>query len=180
MDNPIKVTFNTMIKRFYILIIFSLCTVTVTAQIQRNIFDFTLGVTTKTQVQNYLIRHHYNYSINKNGEYEVRNLIFAGHNWPSVYFSFYNDKFYCVDFIDNESHTPVETLGLVWKRLNSSLNKKYSIYSISSKDDYVEFSDNKTNVSLKFRNTLGEKMLSIMYYDIFLLNQMISSEESEL
>ena len=169
-----------MIKRFYFLIAFLLCAVITTAQIQRKILDFTLGVTTKTQVLNYLKNHHFNYSLNEDGEYVVQKITFAGHNWPIAYFSFYKGKFYCVDFRDSDSFTPAETLELVWKRLNNSLNKKYSIYSISTKDDYIEFSDNKTNVSLDHRYSFGGKTLAIMYYDIYLVNQKYTCEESEL
>ena len=169
-----------MIKRFYILIVFSLCAVIATAQIQRKILDFTLGVTTKTQVLNYLKRHHCHYSLNEDGEYVVNKISFAGHNWPIAYFSFYNGKFYCVDFRDSDGFTSTETLELVWKRFNNSLNKKYSIYSVSIKDDYIEFSDYKTNVSLDYRYSYGSKSLSIMYYDIYLFKQKNKSEESEL
>ena len=87
---------------------------------------------------------------------------------------------YCVDFRDSYNFTPKETLDLVWNRLKASLNKKYYNYLDSFKDDYLEFSDNKINVSLDYRFLFGNKSLSIMYYDIYLLKQKNQTEENEL
>ena len=82
-----------MIKRLYFLLFLFLCTIVATAQIQRKILDFTLGVSNKTEVLSYLKSNHYKYSY-EDGEYEVRKVTFAGHNWPVAYFSFYKGKLY--------------------------------------------------------------------------------------
>ena len=169
-----------MIKRFYFLCFFLLCMITATAQIQRRILGFTLGVTTKAQVLNYLKNHHYKYSLRKNGEQVASNITFAGYNWQDTYFSFYKGKLYCVDFRDDGEYTPEELLTEVWDRVKNSLNRKYSLYSISSKDDNIEFSDNKTYVGLKYKYIFGSKSLSIMYFDIYLFNQCSNSEYNEL
>lgn len=170
-----------MIKRFYFLIVFSLCAVIATAQIQRKILDFTLGTTTKTQVLNYLKYHHHKYSINEDGVIVVEKIAFAGQNWPVAFFSFYKGKFYLVDFRDSDSFTPVETLNLIWKRLSNSLKKKYSNYSISSTEDgALDFSDNKTMLSSSYKYLFGSLSLHIMYYDIYLFGQKNESEEDEL
>lgn len=169
-----------MTQRLYSLMFLLLCMVTATAQIQRKILDFTLGVTTKAQVLNYLKNHHYKYLLRKNGEYVASNITFAGYNWQDTYFSFYKGKLYCVDFRDDGEYTPEELLKEVWERLKNSLNSKYSIYSISSKDNKIEFSDNKTYVGLGYEYSFGSKSLSIMYFDIYLFKQCSKSEYNEL
>ena len=159
---------------------FFLCTIAVSAQIQRKILDFSLGVTTKTQVLNYLKSHHYKYSHNEDGEYVVEKIKFAGHIWPVAYFSFYKGKFYCVDFRDSDSFTPKETLELVWNSINQSLCRKYSAYSNTIDNDYIDFSDNRTSVSLDHRYLMGGRTLAIMYIDLINNRQKIKEDEDEL
>lgn len=170
-----------MIKRFYFLIVFSLCAVIASAQIQRKFLDFTLGVTTKAQVLNYIKSHHYEYHLIEDGDIGIHKIKFAGQNWPVAYFCFYNGKLYLVDFRDNDSFTSVETLNLTWKRLSNLLKQKYDNYSISSiEDGALDFSDNKTKLSSNYKYSLGGVSIHIMYYDIYLFGQMCESEESEL
>lgn len=151
-----------------------------TAQIQRKILDFTLGVTNKAQVINHLKSHRFKYSINNDGDIVVDNVAFAGHNWPGVFLNFYNGIFYLVSFRDNESFTPKEIMESVWKRIRNTLNSKYHIYLESSNENEIEFSDNKTTVSLKYEYIIYNKSLSIMYYDVNLFIKKIKSDDSEL
>lgn len=169
-----------MKKRFYILIYFSLCTIIASAQIQRNILDFTLGVTTKTQVLNYIKSHHYNYSINADGNFVVEKIKFAGQIWPIAFFSFYKGIFYDISFHNSDGDTPKETLDIKWNRLDYSLKRKYSGYIIESKNNSYIYSDNKTQVWSKYEYFNGRWALSLIYYDIQLSQQKIQSEEDEL
>ena len=171
-----------MIKRFCLLTLFLLCAIIATAQIQRKILDFTLGVTTKVQVQNYLKSHHYKYHLNEDGDFIVEKVTFAGHNWPAAFFCFYKGKLFLVDFRNNDDFTPVETMDLIWERLSNSLKKKYSNYSFSSsKDDgSLNFSDHKTRLTTNYTYLFGSKSLHIMYYDEYLFGQKYESDESEL
>lgn len=169
-----------MTKRFYLLIVFLLCTIIASAQIQRKLLDFTLGVTTKTQVQNYIKSHQYVYHLDEEGNFVIHNIKFAGQNWHHANFCFYNGKLYKVSFSATELDTSKENLDLIWQRFVDSLKKKYIDYiCLSEKDNYSYF-DNKTVVVLFYKQFSSVWCLALEYYDYYLFQQKDKSEENEL
>ena len=169
-----------MMKRaFLTLVLLLVSTILVSAQIQRKFINSTLGVSTKSQISSYLRNNNYDFA-SENGHLEIYNLNFAGHTWPVVFLEFHNGVLYCLDFRDGEGFTPVELLNSAWMRYRRSLLEKYSEYLCESDKEHLEFSDERTVVSLDFKYSLGEKSLSIMYYDLNLLLQQSIQEENEL
>lgn len=167
-------------KKILFLIIFLLSTIIASAQIQRKIFDFTLGVTTKSQVLNYIKSHQCVYHLDEEGNFVVHRIKFAGQNWNQANFCFYNGKLYLVSFRDNDLVSLKETLDLVWNRLADSLKKKYNDYLVELLKDSISYSDNKTFLLLYYKQFSGVWCLSLEYYDSKLFQQKDQSEENEL
>ena len=169
-----------MIKRLYLLIFFLLCTVIASAQIQRKILDFTLGVSTKTQVLNYIKSHQYVYHLDEEGNFVVQRIKFAGENWSHARFCFYNEKLYLVSFRHNDRITLKENLDYIWDRLNDSLKKKYSDYIFESEKDSSSYFDNKTFLVFFYKQGLDVWSICLEYYDYKLFQQKDKLEEDEL
>lgn len=152
------------------------------AQIQRKFLGFTLGSTSKTAVYNYLKTNHIKFIKNEEGEYCAEKVKFAGEIWEYVWFSFYNGKLYNVDFSISEYSKPIESMDLIYKRLDNSLSRKYAIYYDynESTSERKVYRDNTIQISFLYRYFQGSKSLSIMYTYLPILNSIVSSEDDEL
>lgn len=169
-------------KRTLFTLVLLLCTLMASAQIQRKILGFTLGITSKTIVYNYLKSNRIKFSTNEEGEYVASKIKFAGQIWDSVFFTFYNGKLYNLDFCINEDSTPIQTMDLIYENLDKSLSHKYANYynfNESTNENKV-YSDNVTNITFTYGYLLGSKSLSIMYTYLPLFNRKLSSDADEL
>ncbi len=152
------------------------------AQIQNKILGFTLGSTSKTTVYNYLKTNHIKFIKEENGEYCAEKVKFAGTLWEFVWFTFYDGKLYNVDFSLSDYSTPVQTMDLIYKRLDNTLISKYARYYDYDKstNERKLYSDNVTQISFTYRYFQGSKSLGIMYTYLPLFNSKQSSDADEL
>jgi len=169
-----------MFKKSILTLVFLVCAIVSSAQIQRNILDFTLGTTTKTQVNNYLKNNHIEFSQDKTGMVEARDIKFAGHVWPVIQFSFYKNKLYIVKFLDNDGFTPAETLTLVCDNLKTGLFNKYSSCYKGKEDSMWMFGDGRTEVYLSYGFFLGARNLGLIYFDSVLYDKQLKEGLDEL
>lgn len=159
-----------------------LFSVSIHAQIQRKFYDFTFGLTQKSQVFNFFkAKGNRIRNIDEN-TIAVNNVKFGGFNWGVSYFSFYNNKFYQVYFMSSEHDMIKESLDAQWELLNTKLMTKYSDYLVTnmSSDKEKYFLDLKTVMKLEYAFFQGSWALSIIYYDDKLYNLKSSNEDNEL
>ena len=171
-----------MKKSGLILVLLFLLNICASAQIQRNFFDFTLGVTTKKEVSKYFRKNGKKLYKDKEGINYVNDLRFGGHIWPFAAFSFYNGVLSRVYFADSENSTERETLDIVWDTIKKNISNKYSEYYVPSrsKDDYLIYRDNNTTIQLSYEFSYGSKSLSIMYIDEYIFNKEYKEGSDEL
>ncbi len=140
-------------KKLLTITLFLLLVLPTNAQINRNIWGFTLGKTTKTQVINFLNSKGYKYETSRGFLYEASNYIdiielnttnyisFGGAFWNKVEIYIIDDILYDMRFIRNnenqfDAHKSFESLKY-------KLNQKYAAY----KQDLgisATYDDNKT------------------------------------
>lgn len=167
-------------QKYLYIILFSLFTLTCSAQIQKKFFGFTIGVTNTTTVANYLKTNHIKYSV-ENGEYRAEKIKFAGEVWDCIWFTFYQGKLYNIDLSISDYSTPIATMNLIHKRIKDSLENKYSeYYNYNSTDEKTMFSDGVIEITLTNRYFEGSKSIGLMYTYLPLLNQRLKAADDEL
>ncbi len=172
---------NICMKRIMLLLLLTF-SVSVHAQIQRKFYNFTFGLTQKSQVYNYFKAKGYRIRNIDENTIAVNDVKFGGFDWGVSYFSFYNNKFYQVYFMSSEHDMIKETLDEQWGLLNTKIMTKYSDYIVRSMSSDKEkyFLDSKTVMKLEYEYFQGSWALSVIYYDDKLFNLKTSSEDSEL
>ena len=169
-------------KRIYLFFIITiLVCVSTSAQIQRNFFDFQLGVTTQDEVRSYLQSKGKTINYDSNCMY-VNNMRFGGETWSSAYFKFYDDILFSVAFIQTEMTTTRKFLDNTFKHFKTNLNKKYSNYynSKSSNDEISNYDDQVTDVLLRYSNYQGVQSLLLMYSDLETMKAIARNDGDEL
>ncbi len=170
------------IRRTLLTLTLLLCTLVASAQIQRKFLGFTIGVTSKTTVYNYLRNNNIKFSKNEKDEYLAKKIKFAGEVWDYVWFSFYNGKLYNLDFYIDEDSTPIQTMDLIYNRLDYTLSNKYASYFDYNKStsERKVYNDNITKITFRYEYIEGSKSIAIMYTYLPLLNHKLSSDADEL
>ena len=157
-------------RRFLILLFFVINAICANAQIQRSFMDFTLGVSTKTQIENQLKARHKKYRIVNDNCIAIENVNFGGLFWPTTYVRFYKNTFYYITF----SVTAYDLGGLdvfdyYWGNLSSLLRRKYNNYIMKQNDTSYYYTDMKTDLMLYTdyeRESVGlVKYMNLVYYD---------------
>lgn len=175
---------NSITKRrnVLVLVFITLFSLNSSAQIQRKFYDFTFGLTQKSQVYNYFKAKGHRIRIIDENTIAVNNVKFGGFDWGVSYFSFYKNKFYQVNFMSSENDMIKESLDDQWELLDSKIMAKYSKYIVKnmSSDKEKYYFDSKTVTKLVYELFQGSWVLSIIYYDDKLFNLKSSSEDSEL
>lgn len=160
------------ISSLLLLLLFSL---SVQAQIQRNIWGLQLGRSTKAEVKSFLASNHLEYEENFSGYNaigitDIRELSFGGFSWRTN-FIFYNNILFHIQMIRTPlgfSMTTGETYEIdtksIFNDLKRKLNNKYGSLDnpIGQSQDHYVRRDLQTVVELKL-NTDGCLILS--YYD---------------
>lgn len=164
---------------FVTLFLVNLC---VSAQIQRKFFDFTLGETTRSEVEKYILKKNKEIIIDKEDHILVLDMRFGGQEWPSAVFKFYKGKLISVQFIYDDMKNPKETVTSLWTRLQKSINNKYSEYYIiqASNDKKFYYQDSKTSVMLAWISTDDANAVTLLYTDKEMQKEQLAEEEDEL
>lgn len=152
------------------------------AQIQRKFYNFTFGLTQKSQVYNYFKAKGNRIRNIDDNTIAVNNVKFGGFDWGVSYFSFYNNKFYQIYFMSSERDMIKESLDEQWKLLNTKILTKYSDYIVTNMSSEKEkyFLDLNTVMKLEYAFFQGAWVLSVVYYDDKLFNLKTSNEDNEL
>lgn len=168
--------------RKLLLIIALLISVISEAQIQRKFYDFTFGVTSKSQVINYFKTKGNRLRVPENNRVAVINVRFGGFDWGVAHFCFYKNKLYQVMFMSSENDSPKSTLDSQWELLNEKFSVKYSRYYLSkfSTNNERLFRDSQTHAKIEYSVFEGLWALSLIYYDIKLFDEKSSFEDDEL
>ena len=106
-----------MKKILFIFIALFLVNLCISAQIQRKFFDFTLGQTTKSEVENYLRKNGIEIVSKTDNRIIAKDMRFAGTNWHGVVFSFFKEKMACVFFAYDEQFSSKRLVDNLWERL---------------------------------------------------------------
>jgi hypothetical protein len=170
-----------MKKTISLLLFFLLFSLTVPAQIQRTFMGFTLGKTTKAQVANSLKMKRMTLDYESDGGLSTEGVRFENETWPYVYFGFYEDKLYMVQFFQSEDFVSTAYLEKLNDALNTMFAKKYLDYmSLNNPDDKMtRFNDGKTAIYYSYGMGTESMMISLSFYDNNLWDQKLDSEEDE-
>lgn len=169
-----------MFKKAILSLVFFVCTTVSSAQIQKNILDFTLGTTSKEQVCSYFKSHNIIYTLGNSGEVVVDGLQFAGWQWGFSHFSFYDNKLYSVQFTSTGLGTPEATLDLLFDKYKNLLSNKYNCYKNAFTSGQLGFSDNEIELTLYYEKYQGVRILSIEYIHLPLFRRLVKAQEDEL
>lgn len=166
-------------RKAFLIFILSVLTLTVSAQIQRSFLGNVLGVSTYDQVRANMRDKGYHISSLFNKDCAVyRDVKFAGYNCEEVYFHFYDNKFYLVCFVLEETNLEDKD---TYDSLRLKLINKYPDYKQDENKDVIKFFDSKTLLALRYefsRNT-AKQDLSISYWDFNLANTKIIKDINE-
>lgn len=171
-----------MKKAFITFVALFLVNLCISAQIQRKFFDFTLGQTTKNEVESY-----FKSKGKETLEYTADRIVvdgmrFGGNDWLITAFIFYKGKLQMVYFADDERSSSKHAIRSVWDRMVNSIDKKYSEYlkALLSNEKHLFYSDSKTSISLTFDDSDGKDGITLLYSDEVLVNNQIKDGEEEL
>lgn len=155
---------------------------TSSAQIQRKILGFTLGVTPKSTVVQRMKAQGYIHTTDPDGAYIYNNVKFGSVMWSYVSISFYQNKLFQVWFQNNSIQSDYNTLKSQYQTLKITLDEKYGLYFDSeiSEGTNLYYSDNITNIMFSLREYRGTNYLSISYEDNVLKTSQKKSERNEL
>ena len=171
-----------MKKALITLIALFLVNLCISAQIQRKFFDFTLGQTTRSEVENYLQKKKIVVVDERDDRIMVNNMRFAGTDWSTVAFSFFKGKIASVYFAYDDMNNSKKSVDSLWERLQKSLNKKYSDYYRErvSDDKKFYYQDNQTCLIFKYGSIEGTNAVILLYSDNQLFDEQTGEEEDEL
>ena len=170
-----------MKKLFTVLTIVLLTANLSIGQIRTNIIGATLGVSNKTTVARILKNKHVKFW-EQDGGLVANHIQFAGFKWSAVFFEFYNNKLYSIDFRDDSLNKDSMLLASVFKRIGNDLYRKYSYYYNSEESSVgnIIFSDNNVEIILEGENNNGIFNLSVMYLYLPSLYQKIETDSNDL
>lgn len=156
-------------KKTGLLLLLTFISLNLFPQIQRKVYDFHLGKTTKKEVVSYFKEMGKEYQLEGN-TMSVFNMKFGGEEWPTVFLKFYNNRLCSISFINSEPETSKTSLETIYNRLKRKLDEKYSnYYNTQSVEYFIGYTDDKTDVCLRYAKFEGLYMLLIMYSDIKLM-----------
>ena len=163
---------------FFLCFLFSICA---NAQIQRQFFGFTLGITNKQQVVNNFKNKGKNV-VKKDDDIVVRKLKFGGLEWEEVHFFFHENKLYEVFFNSNSDTYNKTYLDSRRDMLLELLDKKYlQFYDSDYSDEEGKFyTDHITVVKFVYEYYNGKWYQSLIYGDSALLDAINESSLDEL
>ena len=171
-----------MKKILFLIIALFLVNLCISAQIQRKFFDFTLGKTSKSEIESFVKSKGMKTYSQTTDRIVVDGMRFGGIDWSTTAFIFYNGKLHMVYFADDEYSSSKDVLASEWNRIVNSIDKKYSDFlkANQSNEKRLYYDDNTTSISLTFTNSFGKDAITLMYADVQLTQQQIKDGEDEL
>lgn len=142
----------------------------VDAQISRDLFGLSLGVTTMNHAETVLANEGKEILVREDDDtvFKVEDVSFEGITWPTAIFFFYNGKLSAIYLSETEENTPREKLDVRWKKLYSSYMIKYQNLLVESEtdDELLLFVDGKTQLVVAYMDYGDHKGITIMYSDL--------------
>ena len=171
-----------MRKFIFIFVASLLVNLCISAQIQRKFFDFTLGQTTKSEVESYLKSKGQKTLDYTTDRIVVNGMRFGSIDWLTTAFVFYKGKLQMVYFADDEGSSSKDAIRNEWDRMVNSIDKKYSEYlkALLSNEKHLFYSDGKTTISFSYTNSNGIDGITLLYSDEQLVNEQLKDGEDEL
>lgn len=162
--------------RIFFIILLSLLTLNISAQIQRLFLGNTLGVSTYDQVRyNMYDKGYQTLEDHRNNYISYRDVRFAGYTSKEAYFYFYDKNFYMVTFIIKETDNTKDTFD----SLKGKLQNKYPNHKVDEEENVVTFHDNTTLLVLRnntSKEEISNKYSSLTYIDLNLSKKRIDDE----
>lgn len=168
-------------KKTIFIFLISLLTLTMSAQIQRNFFGNTLGVSTYAQVKAKMTQKGYKASSSDRNCVVYENVKFAGFTDVEAYLYFNKGKLYLVSLLLDKSFLS-DSFDSKIELLRNKLLTKYSSY-VSKSDFYdLVLSDDNTTSSLKriYVEDFGQYMLTLTYMDNKIMDELSKKTSDEL
>ena len=143
------------------------------SQINRTIWDLTLGKSTKQEEINVLTRRGYTVITEPDGHLasKIKNVLFGGTDWTYISFGFVYGRLSSIFFQNNE----LQAYGSIDKKyelLKMSLDGKYKKYCIDEETSLNEkmciYYDTKTSLSLQTSTYHNIRYISLSYDDEYL------------
>lgn len=169
-------------KRLFTLLLLSFfVNLSSNAQIQRNFYDFTLGVTSKREFISYFKAKGIKVEKKDDESYYIENLKFGGEVWSFACFMFYNDKLMKVYYSENELNKGSALLAQRWEKLNNLIFKKYAGFKDLNRSDEERqlYDDSFTSLTITYDYFDGVKFVTLSYSDIKLVLKKLKQEENE-
>lgn len=168
-------------KKFLIFTILLVCILSANAQIQTELLGLRLGKTTKEQAINILKSKKCNYEWVNQSDLWADYLWFAGYQWATVGFRFYENKLKMIVFQTNDYDYKKEAIIQQYGYLSQKLLNKYSSYLISKQGGKLIFDDNHTSLTIEYAPHSTNKdsrtmFLSLIYLDNNLNNKSYNSD----
>lgn len=170
-----------MKKKGLVIILALICSLGMSAEIQRKFFGLTLGTSTENDVIEYFEGKGIEVTRASLTSVEVEDMKFGGYMWSTVIFDFFEDKLASVCFLnlgDDISSTKER-----WNYLNEKINEKYKLYYVPDKssDESIMYMDNETAFFLR-KNFIDYKngVLSMVYRDVKMTVDSLQKDEDEL
>lgn len=128
-------------KKLLIFSVFIAFCLTISAQIPRNFYGATLGVSTKSQTIKALLAQKASIAVNGEDYLSVRNVTFGGVAFDNLYMSFYDDVLYRITFSDKDGMGYSKSRGLI-----DSYTSKYPTYRYFLDGEGAMFDDDITQI----------------------------------
>lgn len=130
-----------MMKRLLIFTFFIAFSLGISAQLPRNFYGATLGVSTKSQAIKALLANKVSIAVNGEDNLNVRNVSFGGVSFDEVIMEFYDNILYKVVFGDNNVMGQAKCMGLV-----DAYTTKYPTYRYYVDGPGTMFDDDVTEI----------------------------------
>ena len=157
-------------KKFLFIVIMISISFFADAQIPRNMFGLSLGVTTRNHAETIFSNEGMDIFVREDDDtgFKVEDVSFEGITWPTAAFFFYNDKLNAIYLSDTEENTPREKLGIKWKKIYKSYVTKYHSLLVESEtnDEQLLFVDGKTQLFVTYFDYDKYKGIALMYSDL--------------
>ena len=170
-----------MKRQLLLLMLALLCSLGMSAEIQRKFFGLTLGVSTENDVIEYFDGKGIEVTRASLTSVEVEDIKFGGYMWSTVVFDFFEDKLASVFFLNWGDD--ISSKKERWNDLNEKINEKYKLYYVPDKssDESKMYMDNETAFFLR-KNVSEYKngILSMVYRDVKMTVDSLQKDEDEL
>lgn len=157
-------------KKFLFIVIMISISFFADAQIPRNMFGLSLGVTTRNHAETIFSNEGKDIFVREDDDigFIVEDVSFEGITWPTAAFFFYNDKLNAIYLSDTEENTQREKLDIKWKKLYKSYMTKYHNLLVESEtnDEQLLFVDGKTQLFATYLDYDKYKGIALMYTDL--------------